>query len=130
MAIHKVRTLRWSEGGVNLKAYTYCLKRYFLLPKSVHGVVRKVVHFSVPTLRMTPMDAFKMKKSQTETNGIGDLIICLVVTNRDFYGMLKQMNFPHICIFLVLFGDSHLVMYVVVYLRMFERMSTYVSIFM
>ena len=24
-------------GGVKLKVYTYCLKRYFLLSKSVHG---------------------------------------------------------------------------------------------
>ena len=29
-------------GGGKVKAYTYCLKRYFLLSKNVHGVQKSV----------------------------------------------------------------------------------------
>ena len=46
-----------SDGGrgIKLKAYTYCLKRYFLLCKIVHGGgVRKVLHWSVRTLWIGP----------------------------------------------------------------------------
>ena len=70
--IHKVCMLRWGEGGggggVKVKVYTYCLNRYFLLFKSVHGggqkwVVRKVLHLSVHTLWMMPYMSMKVEES-------------------------------------------------------------------
>ena len=50
--INKVCMLRLGER-VKVKAYTYCLKRYFLLSKSVHGEgVQKSVTFDEHTYFM------------------------------------------------------------------------------
>ena len=61
-----------SDGGmgVKLKAYTYCLKRDFLLSKSIHGggVVKKVSHLSVHTLWISCRHLRQATSSLTVSN--------------------------------------------------------------